>query len=292
MVRGIKRGGGSTAAVIAGAIALGACGGTTEYAGEFTVANGDSSFCVGELFRHDTVTVQCAERGGAITAAISESSTGNEFVPTNPPRTVVLRVACCPWVKPRKRSPGRAATAGARRTRFRTTCSLASRPPGLIPASWSSVPDSARRPQRVATASYRPCRSAKLSLNGLSSPTLAALLSNSEAWSEAWLDERGTRGRTFGERVSPGQSAPSRTRTCNLRIRKPLLYPLSYGGMPRGRIHCTGSARWSRMRGGSRSTMQCSPHAWVRLFSRTRASGMLVGERRTGRRPIPGGELQ
>lgn len=84
MVRGIKRVGGSTAAVIAGAIALGACGGTTEYAGEFTVANGDSSFYVGELFRHDTVTVKCAEQGGAITATISESSTGNEFVTTQP----------------------------------------------------------------------------------------------------------------------------------------------------------------------------------------------------------------
>lgn len=84
MARGIKRVGGSTAAVIACAIALGACGGATEYAGEFTVASGDSSFCVGELFRHDTVTVQCAERGGVITATISESGTGNELVTAQP----------------------------------------------------------------------------------------------------------------------------------------------------------------------------------------------------------------
>lgn len=57
---------------------------TNEYPGEFTVANGDSSFYVGELFRHDTVTVKCTEQGGTITATISESRTGNEFVTTQP----------------------------------------------------------------------------------------------------------------------------------------------------------------------------------------------------------------
>lgn len=55
-----------------------------EYPGEFTVANGDSSFYVGELFRPDTVTVTCTEKGGTITATITESRTGNEFVTTQP----------------------------------------------------------------------------------------------------------------------------------------------------------------------------------------------------------------
>ena len=65
-------------------LTLAACGGATEYPGEFTVANGDSSFYVGELFRHDTVTVKCTEKGGTITATISESRTGNEFTTTQP----------------------------------------------------------------------------------------------------------------------------------------------------------------------------------------------------------------
>ena len=84
MVRDLKRVGVSTAAVVAAVLALGACGGTNEYAGEFTVANGDSSFYVGELFRHDTVSVTCMEKGGTITATISESETGNEFTTTQP----------------------------------------------------------------------------------------------------------------------------------------------------------------------------------------------------------------
>lgn len=74
----------ATATVSLSAFALSACGGTTEWNGEFTVANGDSSFYVGELFRPDTVTVTCTEKGGTITATISESQTGNEFVTTQP----------------------------------------------------------------------------------------------------------------------------------------------------------------------------------------------------------------
>lgn len=69
------------------AFALSACGGTgggNEYPGSFTVANGDSTFYVGEQFRHDTVSVTCAEKGGTITATISESRTGNKFVTTQP----------------------------------------------------------------------------------------------------------------------------------------------------------------------------------------------------------------
>lgn len=84
MVGDLKHRGASTAAVVAAVLALGACGGTNEYAGEFTVANGDSSFYVGELFRHDTVSVKCMENGGTITATISESETGNEFTTTQP----------------------------------------------------------------------------------------------------------------------------------------------------------------------------------------------------------------
>lgn len=74
----------ATALASVSAFALSACGGANEYPGEFTVANGDSSFYVGELFRHDTVTVTCTEKGGTVTATISESRTGNEFVTTQP----------------------------------------------------------------------------------------------------------------------------------------------------------------------------------------------------------------
>ena len=76
--------GASAVAVVAATLTLTACGGTNEYAGEFTVANGDSTFYVGELFRHDTVTVKYTEKGGTITATISESETGNEFTTTQP----------------------------------------------------------------------------------------------------------------------------------------------------------------------------------------------------------------
>ncbi|MGP5484675.1 hypothetical protein ACTXMZ_17015 [Brachybacterium alimentarium] len=83
-------------AMIAAVVTLGlaACGGgvsetssggaANEWSGVFTVANGDSSFYVGELFRHDTVTVKCTEKGGTISAVISESRTGNKFVTTQP----------------------------------------------------------------------------------------------------------------------------------------------------------------------------------------------------------------
>lgn len=72
------------AGIALAALTLSACGSTSEYPGSFTVANGDSSFYVGELFRHDTVSVTCVEKGGTITATISESRTGNTFVTTQP----------------------------------------------------------------------------------------------------------------------------------------------------------------------------------------------------------------
>lgn len=72
------------AGTIVVAFVLSGCGGTSEYPGSFSVANGDSSFYVGELFRHETVTVKCAEKHGTITATISESQTGNEFVTVQP----------------------------------------------------------------------------------------------------------------------------------------------------------------------------------------------------------------
>lgn len=56
-----------------------------QYPGEFTVANGDSEFYVGDgPHRPDTVTVSCAETDGRITATISESQTGNTFTTTQP----------------------------------------------------------------------------------------------------------------------------------------------------------------------------------------------------------------
>ena len=84
MVRRLNFVGASSVAVVTAALTLTACGGTNEYAGEFTVANGDSTFYVGELFRHDTVTVTCTEQGGTIAATISESRTGNEFTTAQP----------------------------------------------------------------------------------------------------------------------------------------------------------------------------------------------------------------
>lgn len=58
---------------------------TNEYPGEFTVANGDSTFYVGDgPHRPDTVTVTCAETDGLITATIKESRTGNTFTTTQP----------------------------------------------------------------------------------------------------------------------------------------------------------------------------------------------------------------
>lgn len=72
------------AGVAISALALSACG-TTEYPGEFTVANGDSSFYVGNgPHRPETVTVQCSEKGGNITATLTESETGNTFTTTQP----------------------------------------------------------------------------------------------------------------------------------------------------------------------------------------------------------------
>src|SRR5690606_18770720 len=76
--RGRTHAAGATAGLVAVGLALAGCGSTNEYEGEFTVANGDSSFYVGEMFRHDTVTVTCTEKRGTVTATITESRTGNE----------------------------------------------------------------------------------------------------------------------------------------------------------------------------------------------------------------------
>ncbi|WP_137770446.1 hypothetical protein [Brachybacterium sp. SGAir0954] len=48
------------------------------------MANGDSSFYVGNLHRSDTVTVTCSEKGGTITATITASDDGAEFTTTQP----------------------------------------------------------------------------------------------------------------------------------------------------------------------------------------------------------------
>lgn len=84
MGRNLRLIGSSSAAVVATALTLSACGGTNEYPGEFTVTNGDSEFYVGESFRYDTVTVKCTEEGGTITATFTEARTGNEFTTTQP----------------------------------------------------------------------------------------------------------------------------------------------------------------------------------------------------------------
>lgn len=84
MGRNLRLIGSSSAAVVATALTLSACGGTNEYPGKFTVTNGDSEFYVGESFRYDAVTVKCTEKGGTITATFTESRTGNEFTTTQP----------------------------------------------------------------------------------------------------------------------------------------------------------------------------------------------------------------
>lgn len=70
MGRNLSLIGSSSAAVVATALTLSACGGTNEYPGE--------------SFRYDAVTVKCTEKGGTITATFTESRTGNEFTTTQP----------------------------------------------------------------------------------------------------------------------------------------------------------------------------------------------------------------
>lgn len=82
------------AGIALASLTLTACGGTNEYPGEFTVSNGDSSFYVGNQHRSDTVTVKCSEKGGTITATLSESETGSEFTTTQP------RAAVAPLAAP------------------------------------------------------------------------------------------------------------------------------------------------------------------------------------------------
>lgn len=56
-----------------------------EYPGEFTVANGDSEFYVGDgPWRHDTVSAMCSAKDGIITATITESTSGASFTTTQP----------------------------------------------------------------------------------------------------------------------------------------------------------------------------------------------------------------
>ena len=52
------------------------------------------------------------------------------------------------------------------------------------------------------------------------------------AWVVGWL--LGGREPGIARHVDASNSAPGWTRTCNLRIRRPLLYPLSYGGLAPG----------------------------------------------------------
>ncbi|MEW1990143.1 hypothetical protein AB0365_16920 [Brevibacterium casei] len=60
-------------------------GSATEYPGEFTVANGDSTFRVGyDETRAGTVSATCSDGGGVITATVTESTTGNVFTTTQP----------------------------------------------------------------------------------------------------------------------------------------------------------------------------------------------------------------
>lgn len=66
-------------------LALSACGGTSEYPGEFTVANGDSSFYVGDgPHSRDYVTATCTEDGGKLSITVTESRSGNSFTTTQP----------------------------------------------------------------------------------------------------------------------------------------------------------------------------------------------------------------
>lgn len=56
-----------------------------EYPGEFTVANGDSQYYVGDgPYRPESVTVMCSETDGLITATITESETRSTFTTTQP----------------------------------------------------------------------------------------------------------------------------------------------------------------------------------------------------------------
>lgn len=75
----------ATATASLSAFALSACGGVEEWDGAFTVANGDSQFYVGNgPHRPDTVSVTCSEKGGVISATLTESQTGNTFTTTQP----------------------------------------------------------------------------------------------------------------------------------------------------------------------------------------------------------------
>ena len=75
-------------------LTLAACGGATEYPGEFTVANGDSSFYVGELFQRDTVTVKCTEKAGPSLPPSARAAPGTSSQPPSLTRAVALLAAC------------------------------------------------------------------------------------------------------------------------------------------------------------------------------------------------------
>lgn len=63
----------------------GAAGGSSEWAGTFTVANSDSEFYLGGgPYRADAITVKCSKAGGAITATLKGTATGNVFTTTQP----------------------------------------------------------------------------------------------------------------------------------------------------------------------------------------------------------------
>lgn len=67
-------------------VGLTACGGQgEEYNGSFSVANGDSSFYIGDgTYRPETVTAKCSVKNDVVTATISESKSGNTFTTTQP----------------------------------------------------------------------------------------------------------------------------------------------------------------------------------------------------------------
>ena len=73
----------ATATASLSALALSACG-TSEWDGSFSIANGDSSFYVGNLHRAENVTVKCSEKGGTITATLTASDDGSVFTTTQP----------------------------------------------------------------------------------------------------------------------------------------------------------------------------------------------------------------
>ncbi len=60
---------------------------------------------------------------------------------------------------------------------------------------------------------------------------LDAALDNACGLEDAWLCFPALRQ---AQGTVPGLGAPSRIRTCDTRFRKPLLYPLSYGGQRTG----------------------------------------------------------